>query len=102
MVATGLQELLVNFEQHHFKIVEHTRLCLPIVINDIDALTQFGIDGTWFLNSVSIRMLPKNFLMERLKRLFSKIFTFPYPLKTDYGHPQSSRGKHEQRAGSLL
>ncbi|MEX0914080.1 MAG: hypothetical protein WDZ57_03920 [Demequina sp.] len=38
----------------------------------------FGIEGTWFLNSLSIRMLPKNFLLQRLKRLFSKIFTFPY------------------------
>lgn len=77
-VASGLNELLHCFEDHNFKVVEHKRLYIPILINDMEELTKFGIEGTWFLNSVSVRMLPKNFLMERLKRLFSKIFTFPY------------------------
>lgn len=77
-VATGIDELLNSFKAHHFTVVQHKRICIPILINDIEELTKFGIEGTWFLNSVSVRMLPKNFLVERLKRLFSKIFTFPY------------------------
>jgi len=77
-VAAGEEELLQTFPQHGFEIVEHQRLRIPVVLNNIDDLVLFGIEGTWFLNSVSIRMLPKNFLLQRLKRLFSKIFTFPY------------------------
>ncbi|WP_419420934.1 methyltransferase domain-containing protein [Legionella sp. D16C41] len=77
-VSTGLDELLEVFNQHHFKVIEHQRLRIPITLNNIDELARFGIEGTWFLNSISVRMLPKNFLLERLKRLFSKIFTFPY------------------------
>jgi ubiquinone/menaquinone biosynthesis C-methylase UbiE len=77
-VAAGEEELLHSFEQSHFNIVEHQRLHIPIVLNDIDELARFGIEGTWFLNSLAIRMLPKNFLIQRLKRLFSRIFTFPY------------------------
>lgn len=77
-VAASEEELLQAFAQHQFKIVEHQRLHIPITLNNIDELALFGIEGTWFLNSLSIRMLPKNFLLQRLKRLFSKIFTFPY------------------------
>lgn len=77
-VATSLDELLHVFAQHQFSVVEHQRLHIPITLNNINELATFGIEGTWFLNSISMRMLPKNFLIERLKRLFSKIFTFPY------------------------
>lgn len=77
-VAANREELTHAFKQHQFEIVQHTRLEIPITLNNIDELALFGIEGTWFLNSLSIRMLPKNFLLERLKRLFSKIFTFPY------------------------
>lgn len=77
-IAADLNEVLQEFEKHHFTTVEHKRLFIPITLNNIDELIQFGIEGTWFLNSVSIRMLPKNFLIERLKRIFSNIFTFPY------------------------
>jgi ubiquinone/menaquinone biosynthesis C-methylase UbiE len=77
-VAANQEELMDSFQKHQFEIVEHQRLEIPIVINNIDELAVFGIEGTWFLNSLSIRMLPKKFLIERLKRLFSKIFTFPY------------------------
>lgn len=77
-VASGEQELLAAFKKHDFEILEHRRFHLPIVLNNIDELALFGIEGTWFLNSLSIRMLPKNFLLQRLKRLFDKIFTFPY------------------------
>lgn len=77
-VAASQNELMNAFEQHQFEIVEHRRLEIPIVLNNIDELALFGIEGTWFLNSLSIRMLPKSFLIQRLKRLFSRIFTFPY------------------------
>ena len=77
-VAAGEDELLQAFARHEFHVVEHQRLHIPIVLNNIDELALFGIEGTWFLNSLSIRLLPKNFLLQRLKRLFSKIFTFPY------------------------
>lgn len=77
-VASGLDELLHVFAQHQFNVIQHQRLRIPITLYDIDELALFGIEGTWFLNSISMRMLPRNFLIERLKRLFSKIFTFPY------------------------
>ena len=77
-VASGLDELMNAFTQHQFKIIHHQRIQIPITLNNIDELAMFGIEGTWFLNNISMRMLPKNFLVKRLKRLFSKIFTFPY------------------------
>jgi len=77
-VASGLDELLQVFDKHQLEVVAHQRLRIPITLNDIDELARFGIEGTWFLNSISMRMLPKNFLIARLKRLFNKIFTFPY------------------------
>jgi hypothetical protein len=69
---------MLSFKQHQFEIIAHQRLEIPIILNTIDELALFGIDGTWFLNSLSMRMLPKYFLIKRLKRLFKKIFTFPY------------------------
>jgi ubiquinone/menaquinone biosynthesis C-methylase UbiE len=77
-VAANNDELMMEFKQHQFEVIDHQRLEIPITLNNIDELALFGIEGTWFLNTLTIRMLPKNFLIERLKRLFSKIFTFPY------------------------
>lgn len=77
-VAANYDELMLAFKQHQFDVIEHQRLEIPITLNNIDELALFGIEGTWFLNTLSIRMLPKHFLIERLKRLFSRIFTFPY------------------------
>lgn len=77
-VAAGLDELMHVFTQHQFRIVQHERLRIPITLQNIDELARFGIEGTWFLNTISMRMLPKNFLLQRLKRLFGQIFTFPY------------------------
>ncbi len=77
-VAGSKEQLLNAFKRHQFDVVEHQRIRLPITLNNIDELALFGIEGTWFLNSLSIRMLPKNFLLQRMKRVFSKIFTFPY------------------------
>lgn len=77
-VASGLDELMHVFTQHQFKVLRHERLYIPIMLKDIDELIKFGIEGTWFLNNLTVRMLPKNFLLTRLKRLFSQIFTFPY------------------------
>ena len=58
--------------------MEHKRLQIPITLNSIDELLLFGIEGTWFLNSLSVKILPRNFLLQRIKSVFSKIFTFPY------------------------
>ncbi len=77
-VAPGEKELLQVFGEYDFEVLEHHRFHLPIILDDIDALALFGIEGTWFLNSLSIKMLPKSFLLQRLKRLFERIFTFPY------------------------
>lgn len=77
-VASGQQELLQAFQEHHFQVLQHQRLEIPIHIANIDELVLFGIEGTWFLNSIAMRMLPRNFLIERLKRQLTKIFTFPY------------------------
>jgi ubiquinone/menaquinone biosynthesis C-methylase UbiE len=77
-VAANQDELFLAFKQHQFDIIAHQRLEIPIVLHDVDELALFGLDGTWFLNTLSIRMLPKNFLIHRLKRLFAKVFTFPY------------------------
>ena len=77
-VAASEDELMLAFKQSQFEVIAHQRIEIPIIINNIDELALFGIDGTWFLNSLSIRMLPKYFLIQRLKRLFTKIFTFPY------------------------
>jgi ubiquinone/menaquinone biosynthesis C-methylase UbiE len=77
-VAASEADLLSAFTQHGFEVVEHHRLRIPIVLYSIEELALFGIEGTWFLNSLSIRMFPKHFLLQRMKRLFEKIFTFPY------------------------
>jgi hypothetical protein len=77
-VAASTDELMLAFEQNQFEVIAHERLEIHITLNTIDELALFGIEGTWFLNTLSIRMLPKIFLMQRLKRLFGKIFTFPY------------------------
>ena len=76
--AANQEGLLQAFSHHHFQVVEHQRLHIPMQLNNIDELARFAMEGTWFLNTLTIRMLPKNFLIQRLKRLFSKIFTFPY------------------------
>jgi SAM-dependent methyltransferase len=77
-VAAGLEELMQTFNENGFDVIEHERIKVPIVLRNIEELAQFGIEGTWFLNTLSIRMLPKSFILQRIKRLFTKIFTFPY------------------------
>jgi len=76
--ASGEEELLKILKQHQFDVVEHQRLHIPITLHDIDELASFGIEGTWFLNTLSVPVLPKTFLLQRIKRMFEKIFTFPY------------------------
>lgn len=77
-VAAGEEELLKAVKQHQFEVIDHQRIQIPITLNNIDELALFGIEGAWFLNTLSIPMLPRNFLLQRIKRLFEKIFTFPY------------------------
>ncbi len=77
-VTSGLEELNQVFKKNQFNIIQHQRIEIPIKIESLDELVSFGIEGTWFLNSLSIKLLPKNFLRHRLRRLFSKVFQFPY------------------------
>lgn len=78
-VATGEEDLLNFVRQHKFSVVEHERIKIDLTFQNIDELLLFGIEGAWFLNVLSIpTMLPKNFLLQRIKHLFAKIFTFPY------------------------
>lgn len=77
-VANNQEELFDHFAKHHLEIVASERIQIPITLQTIDDLATFGIEGAWFLNSVATKMLPKNFVVSRMKRLFSKIFTFPY------------------------
>ena len=77
-VASGEEELLAALKKHQLHVVDHQRLHIPIQFNNIEELSLFGIDGAWFLNALAISMLPKNFLLQRIKQIFNKIFTFPY------------------------
>jgi ubiquinone/menaquinone biosynthesis C-methylase UbiE len=77
-VASNLEELNLSFHRHDFNIVSHERIHVPIYLKSIHELIQFGIDGTWFLNAVSVKMLPKNFLISRLKKICPHIVTFPH------------------------
>ena len=77
-VATGEQELLSSLKKHNFQITDHQRLHIPITFHNLEELSLFGIDGAWFLNALTVSMLPKKFLLQRIKRVFNKIFTFPY------------------------
>lgn len=77
-VAANQQDLLATFGMHQFEVIAHERLTLPIRLNNIDELIHFGIEGTWFLNTLNVSVLPRQFLIQRLRRLFEKIFVFPY------------------------
>ena len=79
-VASGIEEILQQMQHFGFQIVSHQRLSIPIYFSSIDDAIEFGIKGSWFLNTLTTgpSALPKKFLIERMKRLFNKIFTFPY------------------------
>lgn len=78
-VAASKEDLLNFVTRHNFSVVSHERIKIDLTFKNIDELVLFGIDGAWFLNVLSIQtMLPKNFILNRIKRLFEKIFVFPY------------------------
>jgi len=79
-VASGIDEIVEQMHQCGFEIVNHQRLAIPIHFDSIDDMLDFGIKGTWFLNTLSAgpSTLPKQFIIERLKRFFNRIFNFPY------------------------
>lgn len=78
-VAAGKDDLLKFLHQHNFEVVTHERIEIDLTFNNIEELSAFGIEGAWFLNVLSIpTMLPKSFLLQRIKKLFEKIFVFPY------------------------
>lgn len=78
-VAAGEDDLLKSVNKHNFELVKHERIKIDITLDTIDDLILFGIEGAWFLNILSVpTMLPKSFLLQRIKRLIEKIFTFPH------------------------
>lgn len=78
-VTAGKNDLFNFLNKHNFTVVAHDRIKIDLTFNDIDELVSFGIEGAWFLNALSIStMLPKSFVLHRIKRLFEKIFVFPY------------------------
>jgi SAM-dependent methyltransferase len=77
-VASGYEEIVSQLKLNHFEILDHQRIHVPIYFENIDEMSKFGIDGTWFLNTLSATRIPKQFFIERLKRFFNKIFEFPY------------------------
>jgi ubiquinone/menaquinone biosynthesis C-methylase UbiE len=77
-VASGREEIIQQMQHFGFHIVEEQRIVIPIEFKNINDMAEFGIDGTWFLNSIANSPIPKQFFIERLKRFFNKIFTFPY------------------------
>lgn len=78
-VTSGKNDLFKFFAKHNFSIVAHDRIKIDLTFNNIDDLVTFGIEGAWFLNALSVStILPKNFVLQRIKRLFEKIFVFPF------------------------
>lgn len=77
-VAAGEEELLNTFQKHRFDVVEHQRLRIPVSFNNVNELVFFGVEGTWFVNTVAFGILPKNFILNRFKKLSHRMLKFPY------------------------
>lgn len=77
-VAAGEESLLKALRDHQFEILDHQRIAIPMTLENIDELQLFGIEAAWFLNTLSVPVLPRGFLLQRIRRMFSKMFTFPY------------------------
>jgi ubiquinone/menaquinone biosynthesis C-methylase UbiE len=79
-VASGLDEIMQEMQHFGFTVCDHERIHIPVYFEHIDDMIEFGIKGSWFLNTLSAgpTPLPKQFIIERFKRVFHKIFHFPY------------------------
>ena len=77
-VAASEENLLAQFAQNNFQLCAHERIEVPMEFKNLDTLALYVLESTWFLNSLTVRMLPKHFLLQRVKRLFTELFTFPY------------------------
>jgi hypothetical protein len=77
-VAASEEQLLASLAQYEFKLSHYQRLEIPLVFHNLDELALFVLESTWFLNSMSVRVMPKQLLLQRVKRLFTQLFTFPY------------------------
>jgi len=77
-VASGIEEIESLCKQLDFKIVDHQRIHVPIYFENVEKLAEFGIDGSWFLNTLPETPFSKDFIIERIKRFVVKIFQFPY------------------------
>ncbi len=77
-VAMNEESLLKSVREHQFEVIDHQRIKIPMTINNIEELENFGIEGGWFVNTLSIPVIPKNFLLQHIRKTFEKMFTFPY------------------------
>jgi SAM-dependent methyltransferase len=77
-VAASEKELLAAFARYDFELCAHQRIEVPMTFYNLDEFALFVLESTWFLNSLAVRMIPKHFVLQRVKRLFTELFTFPY------------------------
>ena len=77
-VASGLEEIYTLIDKYSFQLVEHKRLNIPIYFENIEQLTEYAINGSWFLNILPDTKFAKTFILERIKRFVAKILTFPH------------------------
>lgn len=77
-VAADEESLLTAVKSHHFEILFHERIEIPMHFETLEELELFAIEGGWFISRLSIPMIPKSFLLQNLRRTFEKMFTFPY------------------------
>ncbi len=77
-VASGLDEIHRLIDQFEFEMVDHKRLNIPIYFQDIEKLTEYAINGSWFLNALPDTTFAKDFILERIKRFVAKILEFPH------------------------
>jgi hypothetical protein len=76
--SQSLNPLSASIKQYKFKIAAHQRLHIPLTLYNAEELALFAMDNTWFLNAPNPNKMTKPFLLQKVKRLFQNIFTFPY------------------------
>lgn len=77
-VASGLDEIQKLIKEHHFELVSHQRIEIPIYFENIEKLTEYAIHGGWFFNLLPETNFAKDFILERIKRFVSRILEFPH------------------------
>ncbi len=77
-VAVSKENLLCSLAHYDWQLCTHQRFEIPLVFDNLDELAEFLLESTWFFNRLSVKMRPKHFMLPRIKRLCSKLVTFPY------------------------